>query len=255
MRAAIFIVVLLGLAVRAAALDLEVQVHHFTWTERDRAGRTMLEESGPLLGLRLAATSAVSESVAWRTAGEAFLGEVDYDGATTLGQPLRTTTAYYGLKLESDLRWDLWRAADFSTGPLGGLSLRTWLRRLDNGARDSNGYDEAWLIAYGRAGWFAERALGGDLRLALEAALRLPIYNGARYSLSGADDASDVSVEPGRELSGEVALVLRGARGWVGVAYEDFAFSRSEAESLPPFQVFQPESEGRLVTVRAGLAF
>ncbi len=239
----------------ARALDFDVVLHQFTWEERQADGRTMLEEEGPLLGLRLAGTSPVTPAVAWRNRGEVFLGEVDYDGATTLGQPLRTTTAYYGFKLESDLAWDLSRSDQMDTGPLAGLSARAWLRRLDHGARDSNGYDEGWFITYARLGWFASVGPADGLRVRAEAALRLPIYNTAHYSLTGADGSSDASVEPGGELSAEAALDLVSPRWRIGLAYEDFEFSESNGASLPPFEIFQPESEGRLLSLRVGVTF
>jgi hypothetical protein len=142
----------------------------------------------------------------------------------------------------------------FDTGPLGGLSTRGWLRRLDN-SQDSNGYDEGWWMVYARAGWFARWHARPDWWLDAEAAARLPLYNSARYSLTGADGDGNVSVEPGREITTEAALILRRPTWSIGLAYENFAFGRSEPEPLPPFEIFQPESKGEAWSLRVGVVF
>ena len=244
----------LSSAPTAHALELYVQVQQFTWEERDQNDQLLLEEEGPLFGLGLVGSSRLGGDLTWRSRVEGFLGEVDYDGSTVLGAPVRTTTAYYGMKGETDLRWDLAAPAAFDTGPLGGISTRGWLRRLDN-SNDHNGYDEGWWMVYARAGWFAEGRRPGGWSGEAEAALRLPLYNSARYSLTGADGEGNVSVEPGREITTEAALTLRRETWSVGLAYEDFDFGRSDPEPLPPFEIFQPSSEGRLLSLRVGVIF
>lgn len=242
----------LPLATPAWALDLYLQVHHYHWEERDQAGRQLLEENGPLLGLGVAGTSALTERLAWDSRLEGFVGEVDYDGSTILGAPVRSTTAYYGGKGETALRWNL-AGPDFTTGPLGGLSTRGWLRRLDN--NDRNGYDEAWWMVYGRAGWYAAWSPAAGWQLDLEAAARLPAYNRARYSLVGPRGDGNVSVEPGRTVSYEARAELRHTTWHLGLAYEEFRFGESEAEPLPPFEIFQPRSDGRILSLQVGVAF
>ena len=236
------------------ALELYVQVQHFTWEERDQNDQLLLEEEGPLYGLGLVGSSRLSGACTWRSRIEGFLGEVDYDGTTVLGAPVRTTTAYYGGKGETDLRWNLATARVFETGPLGGLSTRGWLRRLDN-SNDHNGYDEGWWMVYARAGWFVEGRQPGGWNWEAEASLRVPLYNSARYSLTGADGEGNVSVEPGREVTSEAALTLRRANWSVGLAYENFDFGRSDPEPLPPFEIFQPASEGAAWSFRVGVIF
>ena len=254
MRAWITSLLLLTTAVPAQALDLYTQVHQYHWEEHDQAGRRLLEEAGPLLGLGVAGTSALTEQLAWDSRLEGFLGEVDYDGSTILGAPLRTTTAYYGGKGETALRWNL-AGPEFASGPLGGLSTRGWLRRLDNSDRASNGYDEAWWMVYGRAGWFAAWPSAAGWQLHLEAAARLPVYNRARYSLVGPRGDGNVSVAPGREISYEARVEVRHAAWHLGLAYEAFRFGESEATPLPPFELFQPRSEGRILSLQVGVTF
>lgn len=238
MRALIISLVLLSAACTSRALDLFVQLHQYHWEEHNQEDRLLLEEDGPLVGLGLAGSSHVTERMTWSSRLEAFLGEVDYDGSTILGAPVRTTTAYYGGKGETELRWNL-AGPDVETGPLGGLSTRGWLRRLDN-SQDSNGYDEAWWLLYGRAGWYAGWRPGPDLRLRVEAAVRLPAYNSARYSLAGPEGDGNVSVEPGREVSYEARAELRAATWSLGLTYEDFRISQSEPEPLPPSKSSNP---------------
>jgi hypothetical protein len=255
MRTFVFFVLLALLIPRARALDLSIQAHHFTWEERDADGRQLLEESGPLLGLGVSDDYRLRENLTWQNSGELFLGEVDYDGSTQLGEPLRTTTAYYGGMAQSRLRWNLAERDDTQTGPLGGLATRAWLRRLDNSARDNNGYDEAWWMVYGVLGWFVEQPLDQHHHLFAEAALRLPLYNNARYSLVGPEGDGNVAVEPGREWSYEAAAGLRTTRWRLALAYETFSFGRSASKPLPPFEIFQPESEGRQLSLRISLIF
>lgn len=254
MRSHLIALMLSGSALSARALDLYVQAHQFSWEERNQEGRLLLEEDGPLLGLGVAGSCALTERLAWSSRLEGFLGEVDYDGSTILGDPVRTTTAYYGGKGETDMRWNL-GGPEIGTGPLGGLSTRGWLRRLDNSQRNSNGYDEAWWTFYVRAGWFASRTTRAGGQLSAEAALRAPLYNTARYSLTGADGSGNVSVEPGREVSYETAVTWRTATWLAGLTYEDFHFGLSDPEPLPPFEIFQPESKGRVLSLRVGLVF
>lgn len=242
-------------ATSAPALELYVQVQQFTWEERDQNDQLLLEEEGPLYGLGLVGSSRLDGDLTWRSRVEGFLGEVDYDGTTVLGAPVRTTTAYYGMKGETDLRWDLATPAAFDTGPLGGISTRGWLRRLDNSNRNSNGYDEGWWMVYARTGWFAEGRRPGGWSWEAEAALRVPLYNSARYSLTGADGEGNVTVEPGREITTEATLTLRRETWSVGLAYENFEFGRSEPEPLPPFEIFQPASEGNAWSFRVGVIF
>lgn len=255
MRTHLAILLLFATALTAPALEVYVQLHQFNWVERDQDDQKLLEESGPLLGFGLSAARPVGPALTWLNRGEGFLGEVDYDGANLLLEPVRTTTAYYGLKGETELRWTLAAPGAWNSGPLGGLSTRAWLRQLDHSERNSNGYDEAWWLVYGRAGWFAEYAAAADTRWFAEGALRLPVYNYAKYSLTGADEDRQVAVEPGRELSYEAAAGLRKAGWTVALTYEDFSFGRSDPEALPPFEIFQPASEGRVLSLRVGLLF
>ena len=253
MRTLLATLTLFTSVITASALDVYVQLHQYHWEEHNQEGRLLLEEDGPLLGLGVAGSSAVAERLTWSSRLEGFLGEVDYNGSTILGAPVRTTTAYYGGKGETDMRWNL-AGPELATGPLGGLSTRGWLRRLDN-SQDSNGYDEAWWMLYARAGWFARWSWSAGGHLDAEAALRLPLYNSARYSLTGADGRGNASVEPGRELSYEATLTWRTANWLAGLTYEDFQFGLSDPEPLPPFEIFQPASEGRVLSLRLGLVF
>lgn len=255
MRIHLAILLLLASTLAAPALEVYVQLHQFNWVERDQEDQQVLEETGPLLGLGLSDAHPVGRNFTWLNRAEGFLGEVDYEGSNLLLEPVRTTTAYYGIKAETEGRWYLAAPGAWSSGPLGGLSTRAWLRQLDHSERNSNGYDEAWWLVYARAGWFAEYAATADARWFAEGALRLPVYNYAKYSLTGADEDRQVSVEPGRELSYEAAAGWRTATWTVAVTYEDFNFGRSDPASLPPFEIFQPASEGRVLSLRVGLLF
>lgn len=243
-----------ALAVGARGAEVYVQYQRWTWTEEDAAGRRLLKEEGPLLGLGVTHDWPLGRAMEIAERLEGFVGEVDYDGRTQLGDPVRTTTEYYGLTGELDARLRVPVNGDFDLLPFAGLGARAWLRRIDNTSRFSSGYDETWLTAYARAGGRFEWRATGRLHLFASAALRIPLYNRARYSLSfdGGDD--HVTVEPGREttVAAEAGATVGSAH--VAVFYEQLKFSRSDSESVPPFEVFQPESEGRLIGLKLGIA-
>ena len=235
----------------AAAAELSVRYERWTWTEEDRDGTRLLREEGPLLGLGIAAERPGAG--AWSAAGrlDAFLGEVDYDGSTQAGEPVETTTEYYGIIAEADARRVYALGEALELRPRAGFGWRSWLRRIDNSGRFSNGYDESWNSAYGLLG--AElRHRVGDAAVFAGATCRAPVFNRVRYHLTTAGGDDNVTVEPGREPGWRVeAGIERGA--WTLCAFfERMDFPRSDAEVIPPFEVFQPESRGEVVGLRLG---
>ncbi len=239
------------------ARDLYLQLHAFEWTERAEGRGTLLEEEGTLLGLGLAGNLCQRGALRLPARAELFAGEVTYDGSTQLGSALHTTTLYVGGKIEAEgeRAWSL--SEGLAAGPLAGLGLRSWLRRLDNSERNSTGYDEAWLTAYARLGAFAEGATAATPTSPwrVEAGLHLPFYNTAYYSLESPLTSETASVSPGLKPSLFAEASVRGAGWFASLRFEELLFGASDPEPLPPFEIFQPESEGRLVSLQAGLTW
>jgi hypothetical protein len=245
------------LAALAGARGAEVYVHYeqFKWTEDDVDGRRLVTEDGPLYGVGVRATHPLGPSVELAGRLEGFMGEVDYDGETQAGDQARSTTEYYGLEAELDGRLPFAAADRLRLAPFLGLGARPWLRRLDSSPRDSNGYDEEWLSIYGRAGLRAEWTATANARFFAQAAARRPFSTTTRVSLSFDDGDQDLSLEPKSEWSADAEVGAEIGDARISLFCEQIAFGRSDSESVPPFEIFQPESEGRLVGLRVGLEF
>lgn len=238
----------LTLAPFARAAEIGMQALQWRWTEEDDDGRRLLEEEGPLLGLRLQGGRVVGPAgIAGRL--DAFAGEVDYDGRTQLGEPVRTTTEYYGLQAEVDAE----RARGPALIPFAGLGARGWWRRIDNTSRFSEGYDEAWLTAYARLGLRAEAVGSGNARGYVSAAAIAPFYNRVRYGLSFGDGRDDVTVSPGRDVGMDLEAGVAWPRTRVALLYRVLPFKRSDAESVAPYEVYQPESRGTVLGVQVAV--
>jgi hypothetical protein len=244
---------LLAAAAPAPAAELYLHAGRLTWSEDDQDGRRLLDEKGPLYGVGVRAVWAPAPALELAGRLEGFLGEVDYDGETQAGEPVETTTEYYGLVAEGDVRLPLAAADRLRLLPFAGLGARPWLRRLDNTRVDSGGYDEEWISLYGRAGLRAEWGDPAGTQLFAEAALRRPFYTSVRYILDLDGHGGDVSVEPGAEwtVAAEAGLRWRGA--CLTLFYEDLAFGRSDPESIPPFDIAQNESSGQILGLRLGV--
>jgi hypothetical protein len=235
----------------AGAADLSLRYERWTWTEQDEAGRRMLREEGPLLGLGME-TSRDAGNWILRGRARGFLGEVDYDGATQAGDPVETTTEYYGLTTELEARRPVSIGPALELQPLAGLGWRGWLRRIDNSGRFSSGYDEAWNTVYALLGAGARWSPQPDTTVFAEAALRLPAFNEVRYSLAFNEENDHATVEPGRDPSWRAEAGVERLPWKVSLFIERLVFSRSETRIIPPFEVFQPESEGELIGIQFG---
>lgn len=240
------------IATGAGAADLSVRYERWTWTEQDEAGRRLLREEGPLLGLELEASRPLSTAWSLAGRGQAFLGEVDYDGATQAGDPVATTTEYYGLAAELEARRPVALGTALELQPLAGLGWRGWLRRIDNSGRWSSGYDETWNTVYGLLGAEARWQAQPKTAFFAEAVLRLPVYNRVRYSLTFNEQDDHATVEPGRDPSWRAEVGVERLPWKISLFIERLVFSRSETKVLPPFEVFQPESEGEVIGLQFG---
>lgn len=246
------LMVLMLAATAVSAADLSLRYERWDWTEEDESGRRLLREDGPLLGLELEAARPLSGAWSLVGRGQAFLGEVDYDGATQAGDAVETTTEYYGLTGELEVRHALAAGPALEILPLAGLGWRGWLRRIDNSGRFSSGYDEAWNTVYGLLGAGARWTAQPHTTVFAEAALRLPVFNQVRYSLTFNEQNDHATVEPGREPSWRAEIGVERLPWKVSLFIERLVFSRSETKVIPPFEVFQPESEGELIGLQFG---
>lgn len=252
MRRWLLAVMLLGAPIVRAA-DIEVQYLRWRWTEEGPGGQRLLSEDGPLLGLRVQERwDGDAVDIAARLDG--FAGEVDYDGTTQVGDPVQTSTEYYGAQAEVDAEHPSNRTCGPELVPFAGLGARAWLRRIDHTSRFSEGYDEAWFSAYARIGVRIETRLTPSAQGFLSASMLAPIYNRVRYGLSFGEGRDDVAVSPGREIGVDLEAGVAWPRSRVSLVYRTLEFSRSDAELVPPFEVFQPASSGSLLGLQVGVS-
>lgn len=95
-------------------------------TETDRNGRQLVQEKGWLPGLELRATHVSGD---WRfgMSGEAYSGDIDYDGRLQNGRPFTTDTATTLFRIDLDLARQITEA----TRIIGGIEWDGWLRDIE----------------------------------------------------------------------------------------------------------------------------
>lgn len=237
-------------------VSLSVQYERFSWTEYNRDGHQLLDETGYRLGLRVQRQDTAGPIHGWESTALLYLGDVDYDGQTQLGEPVESTTEYYGGRLEGAWFPSGDHSTSFRISPLLGGGINSWIRKLDNtGGFTQTGYDEWWFSAYLLAGLTWQWMRHEENVWSGRAGIRYPIYNRVEYDFILPDGTSGVSVEPG-EAPGYFIEFNYAAGGYrFGVFFEKWVFDRSETEIAGGFEVFQPESKQQSVGVQFGLLF
>jgi len=112
-------------------------VENFTWKEFDDSGSELLKENGLLFGVGIKGELQTSDGQAQiDLLATVYGGNIDYNGQTMAGVPVKATTGYFGMKAEgmfsyrADIRPD--NEGELTLKPGIGLGLRTWKRSLDN---------------------------------------------------------------------------------------------------------------------------
>lgn len=244
---------LLFLAAPARGEDVElyVRAEQFTWEEFAN-GERLLKEDGPRYGLGM--RGVIEDFNTWRLAvrAEGMFGEVDYDGHTFAGDPVMDNTDYIGVR--GELYASLFPVATngVSLHPTFGVGSRYWIRRLAEGNVDKGGYDEAWTVVYGRLGVELVCAVSSKTRLYANINVRPALYNNTYYNIE-IEDEETFSLSPGRETTWDLEAGLAHGNCKLSFFYETLDFDRSDVRVIPPFEVFQPESEGRMMGVQFGI--
>lgn len=233
--------------------EIYIRLESFTWKEYS-AGEQILKESGPRASVGVRGTWPVQSRIRLSARADGTFGRVDYDGATIGGEPAQDTTMYYGMRVECDVLPNATRSesSTFRAEPLIGLGTRWWVRRLAEGESDRGGYDEDWLMAYGRIGATIHQTFPSGDALYFTAAARPALYNTSRYSIRIEENES-FRLEPGREWSWEVEAGVLRDRFRIAVFWETLSFGRSASKFFPLLEVYQPESDGRLVGLELGV--
>ena len=230
--------------------DVYTKAKTFTWKEYV-GGVQKLEESGIIYGVGTAGTIYLFENLALSTKGEVFGGQVDYDGQTWAGVPVKTETGYLGFKLEGDTGWHFMLGENMFVGPFAGLGYKWWQRTIES-TPTALGYPERWQSFYGRLGVDGIYGIAKNIMLSVEGGVKLPIYNQNKANLPG---FGNVTVKPGKEASVFAEVALQYDRFKAGVFYEGMRFSKSPYVTVGALAVYQPESRADMYGFRAGVVF
>jgi len=226
-------------------VDMGASVYDFRWTEYSDSGRRLLEETGPLYGLDADVTS-LGRRFGWQGGAGAFLGEVDYDGQTWSGTPVKTDVLYVGGAFYGDGVVCFRPVPELLLKSFAGLGVQTWLRDLDDTQTAAGvpvqGAQEFWGCLYGRLGAGFRFGFLTDYELFASAGVKLPVYarNEADFNLSG---SSRAGLEPEMTVSGFGDVGLRWRRVGIKITYDALRFDRSDSVSSGNYNLYQPESE------------
>ncbi|HTG02062.1 MAG TPA: hypothetical protein VK654_15885 [Nitrospirota bacterium] len=236
----------------------------FTWKEFDDGGRQLLKESGPLYGVGFIYRALPGQVLTLQPGVEFFGGNVDYDGATQSGVPVKTTVDYFGVKF----KFEAGAAIPLSEGnrleraslePFAGLGVAVWSRKIkDSTAANGTtayGYEEVWETVHVRVGLRGLSSKSGGSRLFAEAGIKIPVYNQNTAYLSDAGLGSDVTMHPGKKASGfaEAGVQIRKFRA--SFFYDGMRFSRSDNVASGMYIYYQPRSESDMFGMKLGAAF
>lgn len=252
-------IVLTGMIITACsgmlhAGQLSVEYTHWQWKETDAQGESFLEESGPVLGAVLRFEKPVASQWKGDVSIRGWVGEVDYDGATQLGQPVESTTEYQGADVWLGVYREVKLDRAWTLHAVGGLGLSTWRRDLDNTARYDGGYRETWFEWLGTAGVEVEYEPAEDVAVVVGLGVEMPLYTEVEYSLSLGQQGS-ISVEPGKKPGFLFRLEVHRERFFTGASWSYREYGRSEAADAGAYQVFQPASERMTGSLFIGASF
>lgn len=238
-----------------AHTSVQVRYERMEWREFDRNGNKLLKESGPRVGLLW---EHETRGATWPDGlfrALAYLGDVDYDGQTQLGQPIESTTEYHGVQAEAAMLFPVAINALSALVPFAGAGGHSWLRRLDNtGGFAETGYDEWWVDLYVQAGlgWRAHLTRGEAFA---RLGVRYPVFTRVEYDLTLPDGTNDASVEPGAELNLFAECGYRAGGYTLSVYAEDSTYARSDEKTYGAVNIFQPKSEQQTIGLQFGVVF
>jgi hypothetical protein len=245
----------------ATRIGLHLGVEQFEWSELDpdQPGRQLLEESGPRLTASVTLDNFLrtSEGVVYALEARGYYGEVDYDGETNAGVPVRTEVEYGGVLAEgrAGYRFPLvW--AGYGLDLLGGLGAERWSRDIQD-AFDANGnpvvgYEEVYTVTFAKAGLALTDMTFEEWFGRLEAGVRYPLSVDERI------DALNADLSPGADPSWYAAYEISkrtvgGTRMGLTLYYDSYRLTQSPTASSAIGLVRQPESDMDVIGVRFGV--
>ncbi len=239
------------------SLKVSMEVSGFYWDEHYH-GEKLLDETGTIYGIGtifkgFSKKRTDSENDIHRLSygGQAkiYLGTVDYDGQTQMGDPVETEVDYIGFNLEGNIGTVIKAGtAQLFIEPEFSLGVSTWSRDL-NSTSDATGYIENWSNLYSRLGLSFIFPLNIHTKLKFSGGINLPIWVENRVDLYGTEDL-ELSPEPFHP-SPSFTVNFDYKRFGITIYYDSFLFGKSDIEYLDNVGYLQPESH----TYNAGVRF
>ncbi len=227
-----------------------VTVNDYSWTETDFDGSRLLKETGTLYGVGLVYTHIFESRLTLKPAVEIFGGDVDYDGATQAGVPVKSTSKYWGFKLRTDVGQQVPLGQSFVIEPFAGLALWVWSRTVEDSVTVQGtpafGYTEDWTSLFARLGLRGTAALSSSASWFVEGGAKLPLYN-ENYAHIG----SGITLNPGREVAFFAETGFKIHAFSLSVSYDGQRYSVSDVSD----GFVQPESKADQYGVKAGWTF
>lgn len=232
-------------------IDFGVRIEDYKWAEFSDDGDKLLEEAGFLYTIAYD-LEVLNKLIGWRNGGSLFLGQVDYDGQTWKGLPVKTDVLYIGTKIYLDAVPNYRFDSGLLVKGFIGIGGRWWFRDIDStrtatGAPVS-GSEEWWWCVFGRLGAGVEYPVSKELEIFTEAGLKVPIYarNYANFFVTNSPSAS---LEPDQEVSAFGNIGLRWKNVSVKFAYDSLRFGRSDKVDSGTFELYQPKSKADIYSL------
>ena len=242
--------------------SVQLSTQSFTWREFRNTGQQLLEEKGPrfFVGAAFDNFRRPGPGMLYNVNAKIYLGNVDYDGQTQSGIPAVTDVSYFGVNIEAQGGYRFGRRIGVDV--IGGLGIDDWKRSIADGSTPSGtrvyGYDEYYLVLYGKAGVGFFHLLN-NWRYAIQGGVKLPLFADEYVNLG-----NGVNLEPGLRASAFANIQFdfgsaRNNRFGVALYYDSYRFSESDPELLidggSAFLVVQPRSDMDVFGVRVNYFF
>jgi hypothetical protein len=242
----------------AGEMSVYLRVDDYTWSEYQNGVR-LLRESGILTGPGFSYWTEFSNHMTLKPLAELFVGNVNYDGTTQEGNPVKTKVMYVGANIQCDAGRKFGIGEKSFIEPFGGIGIRSWSRDLYDSTTSSgtfaSGYTEKWTTSYARFGVRGEVPVSEGSRLFAEGGVNLPIYNENRVYLNSGNNSPDFTLYPGRQSSWFCEAGITMYHFKASVFYDGLRFAQSHNVNTSIGSAYQPSSSADLLGVKLGASF
>jgi hypothetical protein len=232
-------------------VDWGIWIQDYKWAEYSEDGSKLLEETGFLYTLAYD-FEGLDKYIGLRNGVNLFFGQVDYDGQTWSGIPVKTDVLYIGTKMYLDAVPNYRLDSGLLLKAFIGIGGRWWFRDIDDTRTEAGepvrGSEEWWWCVYGRLGAGTEYPVSRELDIFTEAGVKMPVYarNDANLYVIGAPSAS---LEPDQDISVFGNIGIRWKQLAVKFAYDSLRFDRSDKVTSGTFELYQPKSKADIYSL------